>query len=124
MMFATNGPGPYDLAFDLIPDRNTPAVHADVDGVKIELMFDSGAAIGDRLQVNEPYHAALRKLAGDPEAKTYLSGEVRVAGQLLVANKSCLLRSFEESVIGSVFFDGHLVTVDQAVGKIWLKRND
>lgn len=124
LTFSTNRWGPQDCVFDLLPgEKNTPCVNADLDGVKIELMFDSGAAIGDRLIVNESYHAAFRKLAGQPEARTYQSRELRVAGQVIATNKPCLLNSFEKTVIGSFFFDRHVITVDAAAGKMWVTRN-
>jgi hypothetical protein len=124
LVFATNNAGAHDFTFDLIPNhRNTPAVQAEIDGTKIELMFDSGTAIDDAVLVNEPYHAALRKLADEPAAKTYHAREVRVGGQLLAANQLCLLQPFEQTVLGSLFYDRHVITVDQAAGKIWLDRN-
>lgn len=122
--FATNPPATSDLTFNLIPGvKGVPIVRAQVDGVPFELMFDSGAAIGDAVLINEPYHAAVRKLAGSSEAKTYNSKEIRADGQMLATNKVCLLNPFERSVIGSVFFDRHVITVDSAAGKVWINRN-
>jgi hypothetical protein len=113
-----------DFVFDLLPQHEKVAiVDADVDGVKFPLMFDSGAAIGDTLMMNEPYHDALRKLAGDDKAKTYQSKEVHVAGKVLVSNKTCLLRPFLHSVIGSPFFGNHLITIDKQAQKIRIKAN-
>jgi hypothetical protein len=123
LTFATNSAGSHDFTFDLIrTEKKTPCVSADLDGVKMELMFDSGAAIGDTILVNEPYHAALRKLAGAPDAKSYQSKELRVAGQVIATDKTCLLRPFERTVIGSCFYDRHVITVDQTAGKMWMDR--
>lgn len=113
-----------DFVFDLLPKyEKVPIVDADIDGVKFPLMFDSGAAIGDTLLMNEPYHAALRKLAGDDQAKHYQSKEVRVADKILVTNKRCLLMPFLHSVIGSPFFDSHIITIDKQAQKIRIRAN-
>ena len=113
-----------DFEFDLLPKYpKVPIVSSKIDGTDVALMFDSGAAIGDTLLINEPYHAALRSLAGDANAKEYASKEVRVGDQVLVSGKRCLLRPFEHSVIGSVFFDGHVITVDKQANKIRIRKN-
>jgi hypothetical protein len=121
----TNGiPEKVDFTFDLIPEyRKIAAVHADLDGEKIVLMFDSGAAIGDAILINEPYHAALRKLAGSEDAKTYCAKEVWVGGQVIASDIQCLLRPFEETGIGSYFFDRHTITVNTKTNNIWLEKN-
>lgn len=112
-----------EFEFNLLPKYpKVPVVSAQLDGVDLALMFDSGAAIGDTLLINEPYHAALRKLAGDANAKEYPSKEVRVEDQPLVSGKRCLLRPFEHSVIGSVYFDGNLITVDKQSNKIRIRK--
>lgn len=129
--------GPHDFAFNLVLDRrklgteakveetHSPValVRAEIDGVKMILLLDSGAAIGDAILVNQSSHDALRKLANDPQASQYTAKEVRIDGQPFLANKNCLLRPFEESVIGAVFFDHHVVTVDVAAGKVFIDRN-
>lgn len=113
-----------DFVFDLLPKHEkVPIVDADVDGVKFPLMFDSGAAIGDTLMMNEPYHAALSKLAGEENAKIYKSKEVRVGDKVLVADKTCLLRPFLHSVIGSPFFFNNVITIDKQAEKIRIKGN-
>lgn len=113
-----------DFEFDLLANREkTPATDAEIDGVKFVLMFDSGAAIGDSLLINQSYHAALRELAGDPKAERYRAKELRVAGKTLVANPNCLLRPFEESVIGSTFFFRNQITIDLQSRKIQITGN-
>lgn len=115
---------PADFEFDLLPKYpKVPVLAAQLDGTDFVLMFDSGAAIGDTLLINEPYHEALRGLAGDAKAKDYPSKEVRVGGKLLASGKRCLLRPFEHSVIGAVFFDGHRITVDKQAQKIRITAN-
>ncbi|WP_035614065.1 aspartyl protease family protein [Haloferula sp. BvORR071] len=110
---------PADFEFDLLPEYpKVPVVAAQLDGTDIRLMLDSGAVIGDTLLINEPYHEALRALAGDASAKDYQSKELRVSGKLLTSDKRCLLRPFEHSVIGAVFFASHRITVDRPAGKI------
>lgn len=122
--YSQEGTRDAELVFDLLPKyEKVPVVDAEVDGVKFLLMFDSGAAIGDTLLINEPYQAPLRKLAGDDKANQYRSKEVRVAGKLLVSDKVCLLRPFEHSVIGSPFFARGLITVDKQARKIRIKAN-
>ena len=122
LSFAEDQSKPADFEFDLLSKYpKVPVVSAQVDGKDFVLMFDSGAAIGDTLLINEPYHATLRALAGDADAKEYASKEVRVAGQLLVSGKRCLLRPFEHSVIGAVFFDSHVITVDKPSNKIRIR---
>lgn len=99
----------------------TPTVAADIDGVKVNLMFDSGAAINDAILINEPYHTAFRKLAGDSQAKTYIAKSVKVAGQEIDSHVRCLLNPFECTVVSSVFFDAHRITVDNTARKMWIK---
>ena len=124
LSFSEDRSKPADFEFDLLPKYpKVPVVSAQIDGTNFVLMFDSGAAIGDALLINEPYQAALRALAGDASAKEYASKEVRVAGQLLVSSKRCLLRPFEHSVIGAVFFDRHVITVDKQAQKIRIRAN-
>jgi hypothetical protein len=124
LSYAEDRAKPADFEFDLLPEHpKVPVVSAQLDGVDFVLMFDSGAAIGDTLLINEPYHQALRGLAGDSSAKEYPSKEVRVGGKLLASGKRCLLRPFEHSVIGSVFFDRHRITVDKQAQKIRLTVN-
>jgi hypothetical protein len=124
LAFATNSSGPHEFNFDLVPNhRKTAALEAEIDGVKVILMLDSGAAIGDTILINETYQAAVRQLAGEPEAKQYQAKEVRVGGTLLLANQRCILRPFEEAVIGSHFFDRNVITIDLAAGKVWIDRN-
>ena len=48
---------------------------------------------------------------------------MRVNGTLLLTNQRCLLRPFEETVIGSLFFDRHVLTIDLPAGKVWIDRN-
>lgn len=125
---------PHDDAFNLILDRQKVAnlkgvssqvilVQAEIDGIKMVLMMDSGAAIGDTILVNQTYHEAFRRLANDPKATHYQAKDVKVDGRPFLANKICLLQPFEESVIGAVFFDHHVVTVDVAAGKVFVDRN-
>lgn len=124
LSFTEDRAKPADFEFELLPKYpKVPVVNAQLDATDIILMFDSGAAIGDTLLINEPYHEALRRLAGNANAKEYASKEVRVAGKLLVSGKRCLLRPFEHSVIGAVFFDRHLITVDKQAGKIRIRTN-
>ena len=108
-----------DFVFDLLPQfPKIPVVDASLDGVPFNLMFDSGAALGDALLINKPYHAALRELAGDDKATDYQCKQVRVAGKLLVADKRCRLLPFQHSVIGARFFFRNLITVDKQAQKI------
>jgi hypothetical protein len=93
-------------------------------GCAVAAAIAAAAAIGDAILINTPYHRAFRKLAGDPKAGGYRAREVRVAGQLLLSNQRCLLRRFPRSVIGSIFFDRHIITVDQAAGKVWINHNE
>lgn len=124
LSFFVKPPEKPDFTFDLMAEHGkTAAVHAEVDGAQLVMMLDSGAAIGDAILVNEPYHAALRKLAAAPEAKTYRAKEVRVGGQVIATDMLCLLRPFEQTVIGSFFFARHIISVDTAAGKLWLERN-
>ena len=124
LSFTEDTSTPADFEFDLLPKYpKVPVVNAQLDGTDFILMFDSGAAIGDTLLINEPYHEALRHLAGNAEAKEYASKEVRVDGKLLVSDKRCLLRPFEHSVIGAVFFDRHRITVDKQAQKIRIRAN-
>jgi hypothetical protein len=74
--------------------------------------------------INEPYHAALRFLAGDAAAKEYASKEVRVGDRLLVSGKNCLLRPFLHSVIGAVYFDHHVITIDKQSNKIRIRKGE
>ena len=99
-------------------------VAAKIDGQAVHLLLDSCAAISGTILVNEPYHAALRKLAGNPQAKEYVAKEVSVDGTHLLANQRCLLRPFARTVIGSWFFDRYVITVDTDNGKVWLDRNE
>lgn len=124
LSFSEDRSKPADFEFDLLPKYpKVPVVAAKLDGTDFVLMFDSGAAIGDTLLINEPYHAALRGLAGDTNAKEYASKEVQVGGKLLVSGKRCLLRPFEHSVIGAVYFDRHRITVDKQAEKIRIRAN-
>ena len=120
----TDAPPPqFDYELSLSGDDKTAIVDADIDGLKVPLLFDSGAALNGALLINEPHHEAIRKLANDPEARTYIAKEVRACGQVLDADKRCLLRPFQRSVIDSVFFDRHVIHVDTAQQKVWVKRN-
>lgn len=122
LSFAEDSSKPADFEFDLLPKYpKVPVVSAQIDGKDFVLMFDSGAAIGDTLLINEPYHAALRALASDANAQEYTCKEVRVADKLLVSGKRCLLRPFEHSVIGAVFFESHVITVDKPSNKIRIR---
>jgi hypothetical protein len=122
LSFTEDQTAPAEFEFDLLSKYpKVPVVSARIDGMDFLLMFDSGAAIGDTLLINEPYHAALRALGGDANAMEYSAKEVRVADKLLVSGKRCLLRPFEHSVIGSVFFDRHVITVDKQSNKIRMR---
>lgn len=137
LTFASEVSRPHDFVFDFVRARRktapaekirevssrTAAIDAEIDGVKVLLMLDSGAAIGDTILINEPYHAAFRELGGDPTAGQYIAKEVRADGKLLLTRQRCLLRPFAETVIGSVFFERHVITVDMAAGKIMIDRN-
>lgn len=134
---AADAAKPHDFTFNLLLNRRktdparrieevgskTALIEAEIDGVKVILLLDSGAAIGDTLLINQTYHEAFRKLANEPQAQKYTAKEVRVGDKTLLNSKLCLLRSFEESVLGAVFFDGHIITVDLAAGKVFIDRN-
>ena len=111
------------VAWRLCQGEKTATVEADIDGVKVPLMLDSGAAIGDAVLINEPHHEAFRKLAADSRAGVYAAKSIRVAGQVIDTDVRCLLRPFERSVLGSEFFDQHVITVDIAGGQAVIQRN-
>jgi len=103
--------------------EGTPTVEAEIDGVNVPLLLDSGAAIGDAVLINEPHHMAFRKLASDPQAKEYNAANIRVGEQVMANKVRCLLLPFERSVLGSEFFDQHVITVDIAAAKVAIKRH-
>ena len=80
--------------------------------MKVPLLLDSGAAIGDAILINEPHHAAFRKLAANAETSVYTATSIRVAGTAIDSNVRCLLRPFERSVLGTEFFHRHVISVD------------
>lgn len=122
--FPTNFASLHEFTFTLLPEhRKTAAVQANLDGVPVILMFDSGAAIGETILVNERYHPALRKLAGDPAAKEYRARAVSVNGVVWLTDQRCRLMPFEESVIGAWFFRNHVITVDTQAARIWIDSN-
>lgn len=112
-----------DFTLPLRKGEKTATMDADVDGVRIPLLLDTGAAITDAILINQSYHAALRKLAKDDQARIYYASKVRVAGKLIDTDMMCLLREFERSVYGSHFFERHIITVDTAAHKVMLKRH-
>ena len=73
--------------------------------------------------INEPYHEAIRKLAGDPNAKEYRAKTLSVAGQVIARDLRCLLQPFEYSVFSSEFFGQHVISVDLAAGKAVINKH-
>jgi hypothetical protein len=99
--------------------EKTATLDADFDGVKVSLMFDSGAHLGEVLVLlNEKHHEAIRNVADDPKAQHYTAKSINVAGRVLATDARCVLLPFERSVIGALFFDQNIITVDIAAGKI------
>ena len=109
--------------FPLHKDAKVAITDAEVDGVKFPLMMDSGASIGNSIMINEPYHAAIRKLAGDPKAMEYRAKTLSVAGQLIASNLRCRILPFEYSVFSSEFFYQHVISVDLAAAKAIILSN-
>ena len=114
---------PACIELPLRKGEKTATVEAEIDGVEVPMLLDSGAAIGDAVLINEPYHEAVRKLAASAEANVHTAKSIRVAGHVIETNVRCLLRPFERSLIGIEFFHRHVITVDIAAGKALIKRN-
>ena len=107
--------------FPLRKDAKVAITEAEVDGVKLPLMMDSGAAIGDAIMINQPYHDAIRKLAGDPHAAEYRAKVLTVDGRRIATDLRCVLQPFEHSVFSSGFFGNHVISVDLAAAKAVVK---
>ena len=115
--------GPASIELPLRKEEKTATVEADIDGVKVPLLLDSGEAIGDAILINEPHHEAFRKLAGNSEASVYTAKAVRVAQEVIDADVRCLLKPFERSLLGIRFFHQYVITVDTAAGKLLITPN-
>jgi hypothetical protein len=110
------------IELPLLGGEKTASLEADIDGLKVPLLLDTGAAIGNAVLINAPHHEAFRELAGDAQASTYTAKCIRVAGHEIDAFVHCLHSPFERSLISAVFFYDHRITVDTTAGKVLLKR--
>lgn len=124
MTYEPMDPSQADMFHQLL-DRShkIPVVGADIDGGKVRLMFDSGAAIDNSIRINKGYHADFRKLAGDPKAKIDAANSVSFGGKEIESRIPCLLRPFECSVVSSLFFTDHIISIDLQAQKIFPKHN-